>query len=115
MKRLIVLCLAGFIVGAAGAQQSVPQAAPLTREQQEQLKERDRLWQEARKLEAEGKLAEALAAAHKKLVIEREVFGTAHKEVAETLQFLCEMHERRGEFPVAHKGRQAVLAIQTKL
>src|SRR6266478_8814972 len=101
MKRFIVLCLAGFLVSAAGAQQSVPMNAPLTKDQQEKVKERNQLWQEAQKLRADGKLAEATSAAEKMLAIQREVFGNVHPDVAVILQFLAQTHERRDDFPAA--------------
>src|ERR1700693_1768097 len=63
---------------------------PLTPEQRARLKERDRYGAETRKLDAEGKVEEAIAAIEKVLAIEREVFGDAHDEVAGSLQWLAE-------------------------
>ncbi len=48
-----------------------PQQKPLTEEQQEKLKERDRLKAEVEKLRKEEKLAEAVAVCEKQLEIER--------------------------------------------
>jgi tetratricopeptide (TPR) repeat protein len=116
MKRFFILCLTGWLVaGAAGAEPPEPQPAPLTKEQQDKLKERDRFLKEAEKLRAEGKLSEAIAAAEKMLAIEREVLGTVHADVANSLQFLAEMHEALEDFTPARRARQKVLAIQTKL
>src|SRR5688572_18434343 len=62
---------------------------PLTAAQKENLAERDRLFAEANKLHAASKTADAIAAAEKALAIEREVFGPAHEEVAESLVILA--------------------------
>jgi CHAT domain-containing protein/tetratricopeptide (TPR) repeat protein len=116
MKHFLVLCLAGWLVAtAAGAQPSESKPAPLTQEQQQKLKERDRLAKEAQQLWADGKLAEAIAAAEKMLAIERQVLGPVHPDVVGSLQFLAAMHEKRADYPAARKARQEVLAIQTKL
>jgi CHAT domain-containing protein/tetratricopeptide (TPR) repeat protein len=116
MRRLTILCLvACLIVGAVGAEPPEPKPAPLTKEQQEKLKERDRLQKEAERLRAEAKLPEAIAAAEKMLAIERQVFGAVHEELVGSLQFLAELHEAREDFAAARKARQEVLAIQMKL
>jgi CHAT domain-containing protein/Tfp pilus assembly protein PilF len=116
MNRVLVLCMAGWLVaGTAGAEPPVPKPAPLTKDQQNKLKERERFEKDARKLQAEGKLPEAIAAAEKKLAIERQVFGDVHAEVVGSLQLLAELHEAREDFAAARKARQEVLAIQTKL
>jgi CHAT domain-containing protein/Tfp pilus assembly protein PilF len=103
------------VVGAAGAEPPQPKAAPLTKEQQEKLKERNQLSKEAVKLRTQGKLTEAVAAGEKMLALERQVFGDVHSDVADSLQFLAELHEEQEDFAAARKARQEVLAIQTKL
>jgi tetratricopeptide (TPR) repeat protein len=116
MKRFVVLCLAGWLLtGATRAQPPEPKPATLTKEQQDKLKERDQFLMEAKKLQAEGKLTEAVAAAEKMLAIERELYGKVHPEVAESLQLLAQMYEVLEDFPAARKARQEVLAIQIKL
>jgi hypothetical protein len=116
VKRLVALCVAGWLVaGAAGADSPAPKPVPLTKEQQEKLQERDRFQKGAEKLRAEGKLAEAMVAAEKMLAIERDVLGSTHPDVAGSLEFLAEMHEALEEFTPARRLRQEVLAIQTKL
>jgi CHAT domain-containing protein/Tfp pilus assembly protein PilF len=116
MRWLTILCLVGWLVaGAAGAQAPEPKPAPLTKEQQDKLKERDQFSKEAQKLRAEGKLTEAVAAAEKRLAVERQVYGDVHAEVVRSLQFLAQLHEEREDFAAARKARQEVLAIQTKL
>jgi CHAT domain-containing protein/tetratricopeptide (TPR) repeat protein len=111
MPRILIVCLAGWLAAAAGAESP----APLTQERQEKFKERDRFQKEAEKLQAEGKLPEAIAAAEKMLAIERELLGSVHPDVAMSLEFLADLHEAREVFPAARKARQEVLAIQTKL
>jgi CHAT domain-containing protein/Tfp pilus assembly protein PilF len=116
MKRVLVLCLAGWLMaGAAGAEPPEPKPAQLTKEQQEKLKERDRFSTEARKLRSEGKLTEAVAAAEKMLAIERQLLGDVHREVVGSLELLAELHEAREDFAAARKARQEMLDIQTKL
>jgi tetratricopeptide (TPR) repeat protein len=116
MTRLVVLCLAGWLVAVVDAQPPEPaKPAPLTQEQQNRLKERDRLQKEAEKLTAEGKLTEAIAAAQKMLAIEQEVLGNFHPDAVGSLQFLAELHEAREDFAAARNARREVLAIQTKL
>ena len=116
MPRLPILCLVACLAAAAaGAEPPEPKPAPLSKEQQDKLKERDRLDTEARKLRSEGKLPEAIAAAEKMLALERQLFGDVHPKVAGSLQFLAVVHEAREDFAAARKARQEVLAIQTKL
>jgi tetratricopeptide (TPR) repeat protein len=93
----------------------VPGPKPLTAAQQERLKERDRYGAEARSLRAAGKLAEAVAAAEKKLAIEREVFGERHADVVGSLQLLAGLHQKREDWPAARTARQEVLRLQTAL
>jgi CHAT domain-containing protein/tetratricopeptide (TPR) repeat protein len=116
MKCLRFLCLAGWLVaGVAGAQPAEPKSVPLTKEQQERLKERDQFSKDARKLWTAGKWTEAMAVAEKMLAIDREVFGDVHHQVAESLQLLARMHTARDDFPAARRACQEILAIQTKL
>jgi tetratricopeptide (TPR) repeat protein len=88
---------------------------PLTAEQREKLKERDRFGAQTTALRKEGKLVEAIAAAEKMLALERQVFGDVHEEVAGSLEQLAEMHEEREEFAAARKARRELLAIRIKL
>lgn len=109
--RALVLALLSSRAAAADP----PRIPPLTSEQQQRLKERDRDGEDSKKLRAQGKLAEAIVACEKMLAIEREVFGNVHEEVAGSLEQLAEMHEQREEFTPAQKARREVLDIQTKL
>ena len=74
MVTVTALCLAiSVLIG----QEPQPPAKPkdLTLEQQEKLKERDRLKAEVEKLRKEEKWAEAIAACEKQLAIERRGVG----------------------------------------
>src|SRR5438477_488853 len=103
-------------VSAVRAAEPPPAGAkPLTPEQKERLKERDRLASEARKLGGEGRLAEVVVAWEKKVAIEREVFGAGHAAVALSLEELARMQEYREDFAAARKVRREVLAICRKL
>ena len=85
-------------------------------ERQERLQERDRkLWAEAQRLRAQGKLDEAITAAEKMLAIEREVLGAEHPEVAVSLEWLAKVYIEREDFAAARKARQEVLALRGKL
>ena len=83
----------------------MPKAAPLSQSQQEQLKEKDRLWAQSGKLRKEGKTAEAVAAAEKALAIQREVFGNVNADAATILEALAVMDEEREDFEAARKAR----------
>ncbi len=92
-----------------------PMPKPLTAAQRERLKERDRLFSEAQKLERAGKLTDMMAALEKKLAIEREVFGDVHAVVADSLAMLARGYEARQDFPTARKALQEVVLIHVKL
>jgi tetratricopeptide (TPR) repeat protein len=103
------------VVRPAGADEPKPPEKPRTPEQRERLRERDRLAAEVPKLLQAGKEAEAVAAWQTKLAIEREVFGTAHPEVAASLARLAGLHEGREDFAAARQALQERLDIQAKL
>jgi tetratricopeptide (TPR) repeat protein/CHAT domain-containing protein len=100
-------------LGAGGLTRA--EEPPLTAEQRERLKERDRLAAEAGKLLEEGKLAATVTAWEKKLAIERQVFGDLHEAVVQSLQGLAGLHEFREDFAAARKARKEVLALCRKL
>jgi CHAT domain-containing protein/Tfp pilus assembly protein PilF len=109
-----LLALIVIIGGGPAAADEQPAAPPLTAAQQQRLKERDRYTEEIKKLRAQGKPAEAMAACEQKLAIEREVLGDVHEDVAASLQQLAEMQEEREDFQAAQNALQEVLAIQMK-
>jgi tetratricopeptide (TPR) repeat protein/CHAT domain-containing protein len=116
MSHFLVVCLAGWLAtGAAGAQPPEPKPEPLTKEQQEKLKERDRLLQEANRLAGGDRVDEANALAEKALALTREVRGEQHPEALNLCQALAQNYEQQANFPAAKKYRQEILAVQTRL
>jgi tetratricopeptide (TPR) repeat protein/CHAT domain-containing protein len=116
MNRALVLCVAGWLVaGAVGAEPPAPKPAPLTKEQQEKLKERDRLLQEASRLAGDKRVDEAMALGEKALALTREVRGEHHPEALNLGESLAQAYEQQANFPAAKKHRQQVLAIQSRL
>jgi CHAT domain-containing protein len=106
----------GSSTGATRAAEPPPAGAkPLTLQQRERLKERDRYEAEARQLGQANKLREMVAAWQQKLAIEREVLGAGHPQVALSLEELARMQALREDFPAARQARQEVLAIRMKL
>jgi CHAT domain-containing protein/tetratricopeptide (TPR) repeat protein len=107
-----VLLLA--LLGCAGAGRA-GQPARLTAEQQKQLRQAGRHFDQAEKLFEQGKLAEAAGELQKVLAIQRAVRGNLHADVADVLTTLARCHQELDELPSARKEQQEVLAIWTKL
>src|SRR5262245_36141564 len=103
---LLVLVL----VGMAPAEEP----KPLTPEQREQLKERNRLAGEVPKLWEGGKQNEAIASVEKIVAITREVFGPSHPEVVPMLEVLMRLQAAREDFPAARRALQEILDIGIK-
>jgi CHAT domain-containing protein/Tfp pilus assembly protein PilF len=111
---LLALCLAGSLVAAAPGAEP-PEPKPLTKEQQEKLKERDRLYQEVDRLLGNKQVEEGMALAEKALALTRQLRGEHHPEALILCQALAGLYEKQENLPAAKKHRQQVLAIQTKL
>jgi CHAT domain-containing protein len=92
-----------------------PAQSSLSPQQQQKLKERNRLVAEANRLQEQGKLAEAIGAAQKMLAIERRLFGDVSNDVAESLEWLAGMYQQRDDFAAATAMRRELLAIRAKL
>jgi hypothetical protein len=92
-----------------------PPRPPLNKEQQQRIKEANRLGDEAHKLAREGKLEEAVAAAEKWLILVRELLGKEHENVVLVLQFLAQLQERREDWASARRARQEVVAVRQHL
>ena len=109
-----ILAAASFAAppGRAGADDP-PRAPALTDAQKARLVERDRLGEQAQKLQAEGKLAEAIAAAGAMLAIEREVLGEASEDAIGSLELLAGLHEDRDDWSAATTARARVLALRS--
>ncbi len=113
LRRAAVVGLAIVCFAPHAATSAEPQP-PLTAAQQERRKERDRLFENAKKVYAAGDGANAIAAAQKMLAIDRELYGNVDDDVAGGLAWLADMHEDRDEFPAARKARDEVLTIRIK-
>ena len=98
---------------APGDEPAAPPPAPgrAAPEVAAQLRERDRLWEQARKLAGEGKVAEAIAAAESVLAIERRVLGEDHDDVASALDFLADRQAEREDFAAAGRSRRELVAL----
>ena len=80
-------------------------------QRRDRLKERDRLGEQARKLQAEGKPDEAIKAAEAMLKIENgEVLGDVNDDVAGSLEWLGQLHKGREDWPGA-RGVLGELAL----
>jgi CHAT domain-containing protein/tetratricopeptide (TPR) repeat protein len=114
--RLVVCLLslgAGVLVPSVMA--DGPPRPPLSKEQQQKLKELNRLAAERQKLSREGKLELAVAAAEKELALFRELFGKEHKTVVGLLQSLAQLQERREDWAAVRSALQVALAVQEHL
>jgi tetratricopeptide (TPR) repeat protein len=79
------------------------------------LKERDQLWDESQKLQAAGKLGEAIAAAEAMLAIERKVLTAGHEDLAVSLDVLAGMYLEHDDFAAAKRAGSEALEILRKL
>jgi CHAT domain-containing protein/tetratricopeptide (TPR) repeat protein len=109
LTLLALLLLTLLPVRAAAEAPADKQPTP-----EERLKERNRYNAEARKLETEGRRAEAIAAVEKALAIERDVLGNQHADVAGSLRWLCEVRAEQGDFVGARQAGEECLAIETR-
>ena len=119
--RFLACALLALALGA-GVGRPAPAEPPLTAEQRERLRERDRLAAESIKLWNAGKKAEAIAALKKQLAIEREVLGANHQDVIKSqheldhsLEVLADEHDEHEQFDAARKVRREVLALRQAL
>jgi len=95
----LVFLLIGATIAAAG---DPARKAPPAADRAERIKQRDALWAEARRLQGQGKLPEAIAATERMLVIERKVLGkTEPGEIVVSLAYLAGLHESREDFAAA--------------
>jgi tetratricopeptide (TPR) repeat protein len=79
------------------------------------LQERDRLQAQTQKLQAAGRLTEAIAAAEAMLKIERKVLPAGHDDILGSLDWLAGLYLERGDFAAARTTRQEALEILRKL
>jgi CHAT domain-containing protein/Tfp pilus assembly protein PilF len=109
------LVLAALCSGQVALAQQAAADALVQMKRQERLKERDRLRAEGNRLLKQGKLAEVIPVVEKVLAIERAVLGKTHADVADSLEFLAELHKEREDFAAARTARQEVLALRRQL
>src|SRR5262249_30573590 len=110
-------CLALALAAGPRASGQAPAAAkpspPLPAKQQERLKERDQLGEQANALRAQGKYAEAVEAVGKMLSIEREVLGQTSEDAIGSLELLARLHQDREDWAAAREARKEVLDLRS--
>jgi CHAT domain-containing protein/tetratricopeptide (TPR) repeat protein len=92
-----------------------PKGAPLSPEQKEKLRERNRLIAEIEKLRKAGKLEAAARQIEKEIGLEKAIFGPVHAEVVTTLNWLASTQELRGDFAAARQARSEAMDMVKKL
>jgi CHAT domain-containing protein/Tfp pilus assembly protein PilF len=108
----------GIIVLIAGC--SIPEACTLTSGQEVEsegnaaLNEGIRLRHEAQKLDAAGKLAEAVAALEAMLAIERKILPAGHDGLASSLEWVAALYVQLEDFAAAKTARQEALTSLRK-
>lgn len=112
LRACLVLAAAALCTVAIAPAQSQP---ALTAKQKELLKERGRLQAAARKFQAAGELADALATAEKVLAVERQVYGDSHGEIAASLQWIAQIHVALEDFAAARRVIDEALAMRFRL
>lgn len=100
---------------ATNAQEPAPQQPAANEERRALEAEALRMGKEAERLDREGKLAEAIAAAAKVLEIDRKLLKPDHPKISSVLDWLATRYERMEDFTAATKARAEVLEIQTRL
>ena len=111
VRLTTVSCAIALLLSLASAAE--PPA--LTPQQQEKLKERDRLLKEGLALRDTGKFAEAIKVMEQSLAIDREVLGNVHPNVAYTLLEVAALHREREDFAASHKAFEELRTVRTKL
>ena len=113
---LVALCfLAAFAAPAAADPPAANKPATVWLRRTKLLKERDRLWQGASRLLAQGKLGEAIPAIHQMLAIERQLFGNANAGIAQSLEWLGRSHLKPTNLRRLGQRGKKFRSIRTKL
>jgi hypothetical protein len=89
--------------------------APLTPQQQERIKERDKLFQQSLKLREERTLDDAIAADEKVLAIDREVLGNEHGDTLASLCDQAELRQQNGDCDGARRLFEEALMTKSRL
>jgi CHAT domain-containing protein len=107
---IVVLIVACPLLGAP----SSASGQEVTAEAKAALQERDRLQAQTQKLQAAGKLTEAIASAEAMLKIERKVLPAGHDDIIGSLDRLAELRIEREDLAAAREARQEALEILRK-
>jgi CHAT domain-containing protein/Tfp pilus assembly protein PilF len=111
----LVLGIVGLIVACRFSTPPTPASGQeVPAEAKAALQERDRLGEQSQKLQAAGKLTEAIAAAQTMLAIERELLPADHDDIIGSLDWLAGLHTERADFAAAKATRQEALEILRK-
>ena len=105
-----VLGLGLLFQGVSRAQDAPSAAESPAPNLAERLEERNRLWDEARKLRSGGKLAVALATGRKMLAIERVVLPADSEELLVSINWLADVAEQGEDWVAAESLRGEALA-----
>jgi CHAT domain-containing protein/Tfp pilus assembly protein PilF len=116
--KIILACLALALPAVPRASGQVPAASNpsprLSAQQQERLKHRDQLAEQAAQLRSQGKLPESIRAVETMLNIEREVLGETSEEAIGSLELLGDLHRGREDWAAAREVRNRVLDLRTR-
>jgi len=115
----LAILLPALLVGPstphASAQEKPHSSTPAPADNRaRQLQQSAEFKAQAERQKAEHKLEEAATTLHRALAIDREIFGQAALEVADTLALVTAIDERREDWPAATKARQEVVAVRVK-
>lgn len=105
----VIAAIALLSVGALTAQEPTKPESLTADERQALFENVQSRMADAQRLRAEGKLAEAIEAARQALDLEHRLFSEPHPALSDTLLWLAQAHQSRGEWAEARQyGRQAI-------
>ncbi len=107
----LALCLLAALMGEGRSFAADPPAASEAGGGRVDLTERNRLWNDARRLESQGKIDEALIGANKVLAIDRTKYGAKDQRVAVSLDYVAKLNLVKGDFAAAREARRGALSI----
>jgi CHAT domain-containing protein/Tfp pilus assembly protein PilF len=112
IRRCVVALALLLTAGPAPAREDKPQ--PLTAEQKEKLKERDRLLGEIQKLLDARRYEDGLKAAERIVQLNKEALGEGHLEVVKSLSALASLQEQLQQWPSLIETRKELLRLEEK-
>jgi CHAT domain-containing protein/tetratricopeptide (TPR) repeat protein len=114
--RPAAFLIALALLPAAGPTPGRPAAPPRPlRLSGKELFQRNALRSQVEALRSQGKPTEAIAVLHRQLVLERQVLGQAHPDVAASLLRLAELQEARGDVTAGAAAYREAAAMWEKL